>query len=345
MKKIFVFISLCFFVMSSSSVYAQKKLTNKTLAQVQIKKMPIIIDNDLCGDPDGLLALAHQLLCKSTDIRGIVGGHLAKGAGFSVREDQATESCEKARKVIELIGVGWGIPVVPGTETPLSSTTQPAVSEGARLIVSEAHKCTPKDPLYVLCGASLSNIASAWLMDSTIQDRVVLVWIGGEEYPFLGTCPPPGYDNVEYNLNLSIPAAQVIFNRSKLLIWQIPRNVYRQCMYSLDEIRTKLVPAGKIGAYLLEQVENMMNEVEKHGMGMGETYILGDSPLVLLTSLRSGFQSDPASSDYRYVQAPTINDNGNYNFNHSGRLIRVYTHVDTRLMFGDMEAKFSLLKK
>ncbi|MDO4951680.1 MAG: hypothetical protein Q4E49_06420 [Bacteroidales bacterium] len=51
---------------------------------------------------------------------------------------------------------------------------------------------------------------------------------------------------MEYNLSLSIPAAQVIFNRSKLSIWQIPHNVYRLFVYSLDEICTKLVPAGKI---------------------------------------------------------------------------------------------------
>lgn len=70
-------------------------------AQTTTKPLPkvkVIIDNDFCGDPDGLFQLTHQLLCKSCDIRAIVGGHLAKNAGFTNRTDQATESCEKANK-------------------------------------------------------------------------------------------------------------------------------------------------------------------------------------------------------------------------------------------------------
>ncbi|MGI6232919.1 MAG: hypothetical protein ACOYJF_08750 [Prevotella sp.] len=314
--------------------------TSASVLQQQ-KKVRVVIDNDYCGDPDGLFQLAHQLLCSTTDIRGIVGGHLSANAGFTQSNTQATESCDKVRELVRLMGVGSQIPVVPGSETGLTSILVPAESEGARLIVREARQCTPEHPLYVLCGASLTNIASAWLMDSTIQDRVVLVWIGGQEYPELGMTPPPGYTQVEYNLNLSIPAGQVIFNRSKIRIWQVPRNAYRQCMYSLDEARRALASCGKAGSYLMGQLEKVIASCEKYGIPMGETYILGDSPLVLLTSLQSGFEADPASSDYRYVQAPLIRDDGSYAFNHQSRLIRVYTRIDTRLMFGDMEAKFA----
>ena len=40
------------------------------------------------------------------------------------------------------------------------------------------------------------------------------------------------------------------------------------------------------------------------GVSIGETYVLGDSPLVLLTALTSSFQPWPASSESRLLPAP-----------------------------------------
>jgi len=56
-------------------------------------------------------------------------------------------------------------------------------------------------------------------------------------------------------------------------------------------------------------------------------------------------QTDPASSHYQYVAAPTIAEDGSYRYNHNGRPIRVYDRIDTRLMFADMEAKLELWAK
>ena len=315
--------------------------------QPRQNKVKVVIDNDFCGDPDGLFQLVHQVLCKTCDIRGIVGGHLTgkANAGFTSRTDQATESCEKANALLDLMGMKGKIKVVPGSEQPLTSTTTPIASDGARLIVDEARQCTKEKPLFVLCGASLTNVACAHLLDPSIDDKVIVVWIGGQEYEGINGYPPPGYSKVEYNLNLSIAAGQVVFNKSRMRIWQVPRDVYRQCQYGLDEIKVKIAPYGKVGKYLYDALMNTVTMCEKFGIPMGETYILGDSPLVLLSALQTGFEQDPASSYYKYVPAPTINDDGSYGLNHDGRLIRVYYRLDTRLMFGDFEAKMQLLGK
>lgn len=340
MNKVLLVASLFFFYFMPTTF---AMVANNVPARLD--KVKVIIDNDFCGDPDGLFQLVHQVMCKTCDVRAIVGGHLASNAGFTQRKDQATESAEIADNVLDLMGLKGRVKVVPGAETGLTSTETPIESEGARVILEEAARCTPEHPLFVLCGASLTNVACAHLMDSSIDDKVIVVWIGGQEYEGINGYPPPGYSKVEYNLNLSIAAGQVVFNKSKMRIWQIPRDVYRQCQYGLDEVKVKIAPYGKVGKYLYEQLMKTVNACEKFKIPMGETYILGDSPLVLLSALQTGFEQDPASSSYRYVQAPVINDDGSYGFNHSARLIRVYTHVDTRLMFGDFEAKMQLLGK
>lgn len=188
MNKIQKIVSLLLLFALSSATWAQKATKNS--ATNRLNKVKVVIDNDFCGDPDGLFQLAHQMLCTTCDVRAIVGGHLSTAGGFTNRKDQATESCEKAEKVLELMGLKGTVKVVPGAENGLTSTTEPIRSQGAQAIVDEARQCTPDHPLYVLCGASLTNIACAHLMDPSIDDKVVLVWIGGQEYTGVSAYPP-----------------------------------------------------------------------------------------------------------------------------------------------------------
>jgi hypothetical protein len=226
----------------------------------------------------------------------------------------------------------------------MTSADKAMDSPGARLIISEAKKCSPDKPLYVVCGAALTNIASALLIDPSISKNVIVVWIGGQEYSF-GAVPPPGYSAVEYNLNLSIPAGQVVFNKSDVRIWQVPRDAYRQCLFSTAEMHAAVKPCGKTGALLSNAIDNVISKCEGFGIPMGEVYVLGDSPLVLLTSLQTGFEADPSSSKWTPTPCPKIDGNGAYQPNPTGRIIRVYTQIDTRLMFNDMVAKLQLFSK
>ncbi len=309
-------------------------------ADAQEKRIKVLIDNDFCGDPDGLFQLAHQALMPSTDIVGIIGGHLSANGGFTQRTDQSAESVEKAEELLATLGLAGKIKVVQGAHAPMTSQDEPVDSEGARMIIEEAKKCSPEKPLYVCVGGALTNIASALLLDPSISDNIILVWIGGQEYSF-GAVPPPGYTPVEYNLNLSIPAGQAVFNKSDVRIWQVPRDVYRQCLYSTAELHMKIKPCGEIGALLSGTIDNLMNRMSRF-MSLGEVYILGDSPLVLLTSLQSCYEPDPSSSRWTPTPCPLIDDNGAYQPNPTGRIIRIYTQIDTRLMFADLEARLAL---
>ncbi len=327
-------------MLMASSVRAQ----NTTEPFQTGKRYSVIIDNDFMGDPDGLFQLAHHVLSSSWDIKGIVGAHLGgNGRGFFrdlQGKDEADMSVNKVNEALEVMGMKGQFNVVPGAPVKMTDTNKPVESEGAHLIVEEALKATPDKPLYVCVGGPLTDIASAWLMNPEIGKNIILIWIGGQEYKETGAIVPPGYSMPEYNLNLSIAAAQVVFNKSDMRIWQIPRDVYRQCMYSMTELEAKVCPYGKLGAYLYDSLAGIM--AGRNGFSMGETYILGDSPLVLMTALMSNFEADPASSHYQYVTIPTIAEDGSYRYNHEGRQIRVYDRIDTRLMFADMEAKLQL---
>lgn len=157
--------------------------------------------------------------------------------------------------------------------------------------------------------------------------------------------PPPHYSTPEYNLNIDINAAKVIFNKSSIALWQVPRNAYRQCLLSYFELLLKVKTKGEVGKYLTAKIENVMKRIGKYGLNLGETYIIGDSPLVLLTALQSTFEPDPSSSKYAVKMAPAMNNRGQYEYNENGRNIRVYDDLDTNLMFNDFFAKLELFAK
>ena len=116
-------------------------------------------------------------------------------------------------------------------------------------------------------------------------------------------------------------------------------------MMPYSSLLLKIKTQGKIGAYLTNNIERIMKMSVKYNFNVGETYIAGDSPLVLLTALQSSSEPDPSSSFYVLRPSPLINNQGLYEVNHKGRNIRVYTALDVHLLLDDLYAKLSLFNQ
>ncbi|WP_439695194.1 nucleoside hydrolase [Mucilaginibacter sp. AW1-7] len=330
---VLVFITLGF-------ALAQSTAGNKPVSP----RMRIIIDNDFSGDPDGLFALTHLMLSQSVDVRGIIGSHLKVGDGFDPSKTQADNAAKKAAELLVILKMNGRVPVVAGSNTGMLNDTTPVKSAAVDMIIKEALRTDTQLPLYVVCGAGLTEIASAVLTNPAIAGKLTLIWIGGPEYADLAL-PPPGYSNPEYNLNIDIAAARAVFNHSQLKLWQVPRNAYRQALLPYSQLQLKIKPQGEAGKYLGNVIEALMARIQQWHLNIGETYVLGDSPLVLLTALQSSFEADPSSSEYVLKNCPKINAQGGYDYNAGGRNIRVYTRLDINLMFNDFFAKLELNNK
>lgn len=303
-------------------------------------RMRVMIDNDLGGDPDGLFQLAHHLLSPSVEIRGVIASHLyEQGFGGPGTSEYAKEQALKILKILRLENV---VPVYMDKNKSMTDIDTPVDSHAVQAIIKEALRTDTELPLYVVCGGGLTNIASAYLLEPKIAEKITLVWIGGPEYLDI-SIPPPGYTILEYNLGIDIKAAQVIFNSSNIKLWQVPRNVYRQPILSNAELLTQVKGKGALGNHLYNVMKEAFGKLNKWNVPIGEVYIYGDNPLVLLTALQSSFEPDPASSTYVVKQAPRINEAGVYETNLSGRNIRVYDELDNRLLFGDFFSKLELL--
>jgi purine nucleosidase len=340
-KKLIIGIVFC---IACVNIFAQKNNTLVFPDSLVKPRMRVIIDNDFGGDPDGLFELVHHLLSPSVEIRAIIGSHLRPGDGFDRSKETATHAKQKIEEVLGIMNLSSKYPVYQGSNDPLENDSLPQQSEAAKAIIKEAMRDDTKLPLYVVCGAGLTDLASAYLLEPKIASRLTLIWIGGPEYTDLAP-PPPGYTSLEYNLGIDIKAGQVIFNKSAIPVWQVPRSSYRQVIMPYSSLLLKVKTQGKIGEYLTAALERVMKMGVKYNFNLGEIYIVGDSPLVLLTALQSSFEPDPSSSKYVLRPSPLINSQGLYEVNNSGRNIRVYTQLDVHLLLDDFYSKLVLFNQ
>lgn len=294
----------------------------------------VIVDNDFGGDCDGLFALAHHLCSPSVEVRGVIGSHNHPN-GFYGYPGSSEHACALAHELLGAMGLDGDVPVYQGANERVGDSDSPVASAAAKFIVREAMRDDVQSPLFIACGAGLTDLANAYRIEPQIERRLRLVWIGGPEHEGVAK-PPPGAHAVEYNLSIDLKAAQVVFNESEIPVWQVPRDAYRQALVSHAELRHRMPPSGRLSGYLHARLEDLMKRADH---SLGEAYVLGDSPLVLLTALQSAWEVDPSSSRYIDMPAPRITDSGQYEPNPDGRPIRVYTQIDNRLTFEDFYAK------
>ncbi|WP_174150346.1 nucleoside hydrolase [Microbacterium halophytorum] len=298
-----------------------------------------IVDNDFAGDPDDLPQLVHQLLTTNVATRLVVASHLAPGDHFDPSDHTAQNAERIVRDVFTRMGLESTDVIVRGSDARLPDRETPAPSPAVDAIVAEAMR-DDDSPLFYLAGGGLTDLASALLVEPRIAERMTVIWIGGNEHDDLAS-PPPNAMPIEYNLLIDVAAAQVVFGDSGIPIWQVPRDVYRQCLVSDAELRIRMAATGPLGRYMYDEIAAVFRTATGFGAGPAETYALGDSPLVLLSSLQSLFEADTSSSAHVVRPTPAIADDGSYVPVAGARPMRVYTRVDTRLMLEDFFLKLA----
>lgn len=311
----------------------------QSIAPVAPARIRVVIDNDFSGDPDDLYQLVHHVLSPSVDIRLVVASHLGQGDPFDPSGRSAQNAEAVARGVFRRMGLDSAEVIRRGAEDALADRAIPRDAPAVQAIIDEALRDDDRRLFYV-AGGGLTDLASAVLREPRIADRLTLVWIGGAEHEGLAVAPP-GAMPVEYNLLIDPIAAQVVFNDSSIPVWQVPRDVYRQCLVSHAELRSRVAAKGALGRYLFDEVAAVMAMAGTFLGGGSETYALGDSPLVLLTALQSVFEPDSSSSRHVEIPTPALTADGSYVPVEGARPMRVYTGVDTRLMFEDFFLKLA----
>lgn len=288
------------------------------------KKIRLIIDTDAKNEADDQFAIVHHLLSQKVIIKGMIGAHFEKRHDMG-QEKSMEMSYDELNKILDLMDLTGKYPVLKGAAHAMPNRMTPVMSEGAEFIIEEAMK-EDERPLYAVFLGAITDLASAYLAEPRIAERLHVVWIGGGQWPCGG---------FEFNLMQDINAANVVFS-SNLSMWQVPIDVYKQVKITLAELQVKVAPYGKIGRYLFEQMVEFNNEwAENKGFPEGEAWVLGDQPTVSVLL-------DSHECAYDYKPAPFVTDEMFYVHGQNNRPIRVYKYVDTRMTMEDFYAKLKI---
>lgn len=294
------------------------------------KQYRVIISTDCKNEADDQFAVAHALMTPKFDIKAIVAAHFEMNNRLYGSGNTMQASYDEVVKVVDLMGIldEYQDRLLKGAAYPLVDQETPQVSEGAQAIIDEALK-EDERRLFVLVQGSLTDVASAILMNPEISSRMTVVWIGGPVWPL-------GYER-EFNLAQDINAANVVF-ASEAEVWQIPMNVYKQMAVSLAELQLRVKPYGAIGNYLFTQMVEFNDRMANIPFDWphGESWGLGDQGVitVLLEELQS--------VNYKLEKAPLFAADGSYIHGQVDKEIRVYHTLNTRLTMEDFYAKMAL---
>lgn len=296
------------------------RYTNYKFQVPEEKIVRVITDTDAKNEADDQFAVVQALLSPKFENIGLIAAHFGRG------NDSMEQSYQELELICEKMGFQKEGLLFHGATHALSDTKTPVESEGARLIIEEAMKEDDR-PLFVTFMGALTDLASAYLLEPRIENRLTAIWIGGGRYPNGGA---------EFNMGNDINAANVVFS-SRINLWQVPKNVYEMMPVSFAELEARIYPHGEIGKYLCEQLEEHAHSpaARKSPFRTGETWVLGDSPAVGLILYEHRFEFD-------WVPAPMISRDMQYVHTGLNRPIRVYKSIDARLILEDLYCKLAL---
>jgi len=285
-------------------------------------RIRLIVDTDAKNEADDQFAIMHHLLTPMFDVCGIIATHFEQKTGHTGTSMEA--SYREIEKVLTLAEIE-DVPFFRGCVSPLRSPGDTPESEGTAFLISQARQ---PGKLYIAVQGAMTNVAAAINAAPDIASNLVILWNGGGPYP---------KGRPEFNVMQDPDAVRAVLT-SNAEIWQTDQSVYCTLEVTLAELKSRVGSCGKIGRYLVEQLE-AENQIEYNPnflLRSGENWVLGDNTtaaVLLMNRLRGNWHVD---------HAPFIKEDLTYQANPNGKLIRVYDSIDVRMTLEDLYAKLSL---
>ena len=240
------------------------------------KQIRVIIDSDARNEIDDIWAIALALLSPERfKIEGFVAANFDNS-----RPEGGLDSIEASRREIETLlqkaGMAGRYPVLRGSP-PLRYQYEPSESEGVDFIIEKAMASTPEDPLWVVGLGASTDIASAYLKEPRIAERIVVFWHFRTQWP--EKC---------WNFNVigDVRAARLVFH-SDLSFVLFDTGTHLYCPMSESQ---QFASCGELGKYLHQyRYESSWYQDPKKGF-----YDLGDIAALV----------DPSLASWEVVQVP-----------------------------------------
>ncbi len=227
-----------------------KKLEHPT------SQVDVVLDTDAFNEIDDQFAIAYLLKYKEKlNTKAIYAAPFYNDKSSSPK-DGMEKSYYEIINLLNLMGEEEYIEnVYKGSETYLLNEDTPVMSDAANDLAKRAMEYTSENPLYVIAIGAITNIASAILINPSIKDKIVVVWLGGNALHMS--------HNKEFNCMQDVASARVVMG-AELAFVQLPcAGVVSSFTVSKYELIALLSDKNKLCDYLLKHtVEVAENETK-----------------------------------------------------------------------------------
>lgn len=285
------------------------------------RQMDVVLCTDAANEADDQYAITQALLSPKLRIQGIIATQFGSKRSPHSMEDSYQE-CLKMASLLDFDADK----IYRGNPEALPADGCTGDSEGAAFLVEAAHRAT--DRLYVGVMGPLTDVGAALLLDPSIADKLCVVWTGTTRDMLRGNICR------EANARKDTIALNLVMKRCRHFV-VIPFETYSRDLVSLTELQCKVLPCGKLGRYLFENMARM-NRDESRGWISGESWCLGDNPVVgMLLDAHCG----TTVQETRYCL-----DSENRPVPMEGTFTLV-TEINVRFILEDLFAKLTLWKE
>jgi inosine-uridine nucleoside N-ribohydrolase len=307
------------FVISTSFAQTFPQLPEaQRLSRLQPPTGPVtaVLDTDTYNEIDDQFALVYALLSpEQMTIEAIYAAPFLNDRSESAA-DGMEKSYEEILRLLDKMNRPADGLVHRGSAGFLKSFDQPIESDATRDLIRRAQAA--EEPLYVLTVGAPTNVASALLLEPSIVEKIVVVWLGGKGL---------NWPNArEFNLQQDMFASQVLFDSGVPLIQLPTMSVTSHLLTTVPEVETYLQGKGEIGDYLVQIFKDY------HSDHYAWSKVIWDISAVAYLVDSTWFNTEVRST-------PILTDELTYRFDEARPPYRVATYVHRDPIYQDMFRK------
>lgn len=265
------------------------------------ERIRIIIVSDATNEIDDVWAISLAILFPERfEILGFVGSnydHTFSGVG----PESIERSVREIHTILEKAGLPGKYPVFKGGH-PMRYEFEPSNAEGIDFILEKARESTADNPLWIVGLGCPTDLASAYLKEPSIKDKVVMFWHARTE----NTWP---YRAHNYNVKGDIHASRMMFHAPfPLVIFDTGTHLNAG---TLEESEQNIKPYGDLGEYMY----NYRLRSDYYRSPTKGYFDLGDIAVLI----------DPELGKWEVTDCPTVTPYMDYNFYQTnGKMLRCY---------------------
>ena len=217
----------------------------------------LVLDTDAATEVDDPFAIAYLLLSPERfRLQAIYAAPFAMNERTQDPAEGMEMSYEEILHIMRLCHKDQACPVYRGAKKWLTEKTEEEIvqirsgrvwsgSEAAEDLIRRSKKYTSENPLYVLGIGAGTNLALALLKDPSIVERIVIIWLAGDDFQ--------NSPNV-YNVYQDRRAAQIILNSGVPLVYVPCNYVTSHMITSVPELEACIGGKNELCNYLIKIV-------------------------------------------------------------------------------------------